>query len=233
MSAVPTRAINGPIGGVICSIEFFSRTVVAPQRALAIPASSAPARLCCHLPLGVQRATSPHVNDRLPRDRARRCVHPFADGMPVILALLALAESCRFRCYHGSTPPATRFPKFNEPGMSTIATAVAGVVVGIVVSCSFLQDVPGDCDQQAQAKGPNAKNNCRREAHHFTGSSAGAQALWAPHVVFGHRFPFHKHGLSSWTTCRQVHLAIRDTETVGGVQPRSAHSSVPGPRDYL
>ena len=118
----------------------------------------------------------------------------FADAMPVILALPALAESCRFRCRHGSTPHATRFPKFNEPGMSTIATAVASVVVGIVASCSFLQDVPGDCNQQAQAKGPYAKNDCRREAHHLAGSGAGAEALWAPHVVFRHHFPFHKQG---------------------------------------
>ena len=118
----------------------------------------------------------------------------FADGMPMTLALPALAESLRFRCHHGSTPPATRFLKFKQPGMSTIATAVASVVVGIVVSCSFLQDVPGNCDQQAQAKGPNAKNDCRREAHHFAGSGAGAPALWAPHVVFRHHFPFHKHG---------------------------------------
>ena len=115
--------------------------------------------------------------------------------------------------------------------MSTIATAVANVVVGIVVSCSLY--VPGDCNQQAQTKGPYAKNNCRREAYHFTGSSAGAQALRALHVVFGHRFPFHKHGLSSWTTCRQVHLPIRDTETVGGVQPRSVHSVCTGSQGLL
>jgi hypothetical protein len=35
MRAVPTRATNGPLEGVICSIESFSRTVVAPHRALA------------------------------------------------------------------------------------------------------------------------------------------------------------------------------------------------------
>ena len=39
--------------------------------------------------------------------------------------------------------------------------------------------------------------------------------------------------LSPHSASRQVNPAIRDTETVGGVRPRSAHSSAPGPRDCL
>ena len=112
-------------------------------------------------------------------------------------------RSRRFRCYHGSTPPATRFLKFKQPGMSTIATAVASVVVGIVVSCSFLQDIPGNVTSKPKPKVPMPRTIAVGRLITLLGAVRALRHCGHRTLCFGIISPFINKGPSSLSTSRQ------------------------------